>query len=56
VIQALKSLGPKHITPRSLAHLRKILPAAERARLLNDLDLAPGWMRPMLLDLAQDVR
>lgn len=54
VIQAFKSLGPKHVTPQSLAHLRKILPASERARLLSDLDLAPGWMRPMLLDLARD--
>jgi len=54
VIQAFKSLGPKHITPQSLAHLRQTLPAAERARLLSDLDLAPGWMRPLLLDLARD--
>lgn len=54
VIQAFKSLGQKHITPQSLARLRKTLPAAERARLLTDLDLAPGWMRPMLRELAQD--
>jgi len=55
VIQAFKSLGPKHITPENLEHLRKTLPACERARLLSDLDLAPGWMRPMLLDLARDL-
>ncbi|OGT83640.1 MAG: hypothetical protein A3H91_10090 [Gammaproteobacteria bacterium RIFCSPLOWO2_02_FULL_61_13] len=54
VIQALKSLGPKHITPQRLAHLRKSLPAAERARLATDLNLAPGWMRPMLRALARD--
>ena len=54
VIQAFKSLGPEHITPQRLEHLRKTLPAAERARLLTDLDLAPGWMRPMLRELAQD--
>jgi hypothetical protein len=54
VIQAFKSLGPEHITPQHLEHLRKTLPAAERARLLTDLDLAPGWMRPMLRELAQD--
>jgi hypothetical protein len=54
VIQAFKSLGQKHITPQCLARLRKTLPAAERARLLTDLDLAPGWMRPMLRELAQD--
>lgn len=54
VIQAFKTLGQKHITPQSLAHLRKVLPAAERARLVTDLDLAPGWMRPMLRELAQE--
>ncbi len=53
VIQALKSLGPEHVTPERLAHLRNTLPATERARLLTDLDLAPGWMRPMLCELAQ---
>ena len=54
VIQAFKSLGPEHITPRRIAHLRKTLPVAERARLENDLNLAPGWMRPALRELAQD--
>lgn len=54
VIQAFKSLGPKHITADRLARLRKTLPAAERAQLLTDLELAPEWMRPMLRELAQD--
>jgi hypothetical protein len=54
VIQALKSLGHAHVTPQRLAHLRKTLPAPERARLLQDLDLAPDWMRPMLRELAKD--
>jgi hypothetical protein len=54
VIQAFKTLGPRHITPQRLTHLRKTLPAPERARLLADLDLAPAWMRPMLRELAQD--
>jgi hypothetical protein len=53
VIQAFKSLGREHITPQRLAHLRKTVPASERARLLKDLDLAPGWMRPMLRELAK---
>ena len=54
VIQAFKSLGREHITPQRMAHLRKTVPASERARLLKDLDLAPGWMRPMLRELAKD--
>ncbi len=54
VIQAFKSLGPEHITPERLAHLRKTVPAAARARLLTDLNLAPGWMRPTLRELARE--
>lgn len=54
VIQAFKSLGPEHITPQRMAHLRRTLPVAKRARLLTDLELAPGWMRPILRELAQD--
>lgn len=53
VIQALKSLGAQHITSEHLAMLRTRLPAAERARLLDDAALAPGWMQPILRDLAQ---
>jgi len=54
VIQALKSLGPSAITPQRLEHLRRTLPAAERAQLLSDLDLAPAWMWPMLREVARD--
>lgn len=53
VIQALKSLGAQHITPERLALLRTRLPAAERKSLLDDVALAPGWMQPILRDLAQ---
>ncbi|MDX9793528.1 MAG: DUF6088 family protein [Kiritimatiellia bacterium] len=53
VIQALKSLGAQHITQERLALLRARLPAAERARLLDDVALAPGWMQPILRELAQ---
>lgn len=52
VIQALKSLGPKHITAQRIAHLRKVVPAEERARLLADLELAPAWMQPTLREIA----
>jgi len=54
LIQAFKSLGPQHITPQRLAHLRKTLPTSERTRLLTDLNLAPAWMRPILRELAQE--
>jgi len=54
VIQAFKSLGAQGITRERLAHLRKTLPAAERAELPADLALAPVWMQPLFRDLARD--
>jgi len=55
VIQAFKGLGHDHITPARLAHLRQTVPAPERAKLVRDLGLAPGWMRPLIRQLADDV-
>ena len=52
VIQALRSLGPENVTPERLAHLRRVLSANERNSLLADLRLAPGWMQPMLRQVA----
>jgi hypothetical protein len=52
LIQAFKSLGSKHIDKVHLAFLKKKIPAKELKGLLNDLDLAPAWMRPLFLDLA----
>ena len=51
-IQAFKSLGPKHIDKLHLAFLKKNVPAQELKGLVDDLDLAPAWMRPLFLDLA----
>ena len=53
LIQAFKSLGREHITAERIDRLRKTLPAAERAKLLQDLALAPAWMRPLLQQVAQ---
>ena len=52
VIQALRSLGPEHVTPQRLEKLRRNVPAAERRTLLDDLTLAPGWMQSTLRALA----
>jgi hypothetical protein len=54
VIQALRSLGPEHVTPQRLKKLMRSIPAAERRTLLEDLSLAPGWMQPTLRALAAD--
>lgn len=52
VIQALRSLGPDHLTPQRLSKLRRTLPVEARRALLDDLTLAPGWMQPTLRTLA----
>jgi len=54
LIHALKSLGPKHITKERLSHLRKVIPQDERSRLLTRLGLAPAWMRPFLIEIANE--
>ena len=54
VIQALRSLGPDHVTSQRLSKLRRTIPAGERQALLDDLTLAPGWMQPALRALASD--
>jgi hypothetical protein len=52
LIQAFRSLGPDQLSEERLEHLRRTLPEAERAKLPDDLPLAPAWMRPFLLQLA----
>jgi hypothetical protein len=52
VIQALRSLGPDHVTPQRLSKLRRTIPTNQRQTLLDDLSLAPGWMHPTLRVLA----
>jgi hypothetical protein len=52
-MQAFRHLGREHITPQRMAHLKRTLPAKERAQLLKDLALAPTWMHPLFRDLAE---
>lgn len=54
VIAALRDLGQPHVTRERVAHLRTLLSAADRARLLDDLPLAPAWMHPFLRFIAGD--
>jgi hypothetical protein len=53
LMQAFRHLGREHITPQRMAHLKRTLPAKERAQLLKDLALAPTWMHPLFRDLAE---
>ena len=54
LIQAFKSLGAPHITPARIERLRQTIPAAERALVLQDMALAPAWMRRFLREVARD--
>lgn len=54
VIAALRELGQEHVTRDRIAHLRTLLPASDRARLLKDLSLAPVWMHPFLRFIAEE--
>lgn len=53
MIQALRSLGPTHVTPQRIARLRKNLPAKERALIVQDMALAPEWMHGHLREVAR---
>jgi hypothetical protein len=52
VIQALRSLGRRHITTQRIAHLKRSIPAADRRALIKDLRFAPAWMHPIFRELA----
>jgi hypothetical protein len=54
VIQALRYLGPREITPERIATLREVLPPEAKARLAKDVGLAPAWMRPHLHAIAEE--
>lgn len=53
LIQAFRSLGADHITPQRIQRLRKNLPAVERAKVLQDLALAPEWMQVHMREVAR---
>ncbi len=53
LIQSFKSLGAPNITQTRIERLRQNIPAAERAKVLQDLAVAPAWMRPFLREVAR---
>ena len=52
LIQAFKCLGAQHITPARIQHLRQRIAQVERVKVLDDIALAPAWMRPHLREVA----
>jgi hypothetical protein len=53
VIQGLKHLGQPHVTMERIAPLRKLLSEKDRKQLMQDMPLAPAWMRPFLQAVAE---
>ena len=54
LIQALRALGAKHVTPARIEHLKRTIPAEERRGLVKDIALAPAWMHPIFRELAEE--
>ena len=53
VIQALRFIGQKQITAAHIRQLRNQLPEADKAQLLKDRVYTPGWMHPMIEEIAK---
>ena len=52
VIQALRWLGKRHVTPDTVAALRRRLPDADRQQLLHDIRNSPAWIAGVIRRLA----
>lgn len=56
VIQALRHLGPDHVTPARIAILKRALPFSQRQTFAGNIRLAPTWMHQVLRTLAEEQR
>src|SRR5438105_2728742 len=54
LMQALRELGEKHVTPERRVYLKRTIPADKRRELIKDLRLAPAWMHPIFRELAEE--
>jgi hypothetical protein len=52
VIQALRWLGKRHVTPHTIAALRRRLSDADRQQLLQDIRYAPAWIADVMRSVA----
>lgn len=52
VIEALRELGEERISATEIRKLSETLSPQDRKRLMDDLGLAPAWMRPILKAIA----
>ena len=53
VFQALRDLRHNGVSDSHIAHLRRLLKQRDKKELLDNLRHAPGWMRPVLLQVAE---
>lgn len=53
VIQALRHLGPEQVDADTIARLRRTLTAREKAALWREALNAPGWLIPLLQEIAR---
>lgn len=53
VIQALRHLGPEHITDGTVEQLRQLLTSREKSALQREAHYAPGWLLPTLQKIAE---
>jgi len=54
VIQALRHLGKKQISPEVIRHLRTVLGKREKTMLRKDRAYAPGWMQPFVDEIVAE--
>jgi hypothetical protein len=53
VIQALRHLGQKHVENREVRKLKEILTPRTKKELLQNVTIAPAWMRPIIKEVAK---
>jgi hypothetical protein len=56
IVQALRSLGPDHITPEVISKIREWLPEPLRAKVLTDTKTATGWAYSAIQRMMQEGR
>ncbi|MFH0909306.1 MAG: DUF6088 family protein [bacterium] len=54
LVQALKTLGPKRITPETIRRLRTVIARDLRPKVLKDTRTAPIWIRNAILKVCEE--
>ncbi len=54
IVQALKSLGPEHVTPEVVSKIRKWLPSELRTKVLADTRTATGWVHAAIQRITRE--